>query len=130
MLTNSCTISVFDATSTGENLERMHTHRYRKKHLPEYHCGEAALGSVLTEAGTELRKERSTPVGIYQGEILLWAFLMPLISHACLQSMYEILGELNTFPGVFDSAVGNMANVSRDIVQYVKYLTLQLDSYL
>lgn len=44
--------------------------------------------------------------------------------------MHEILGELQAFPGVFDSVVGNMANVSRDIMQYVKYLTLQLDSYL
>jgi len=57
-------------------------------------------------------------------------FPVPLISHAYPQSMHEILGELHAFPGVFDSVVGNMANVSRDIMQYVKYPTLQLDSYL
>ena len=130
MLTNSYTISVFDATSPGGNLERMHTRRYRKEHLPEHHGGEAALSSVLAQAGTKLRKEQSTPVGIHQGEILLWVFTMPLISHACLQSMHEILGELHTFPGVFDSVIGNMADVSRDIMQYVKYLTLQSDFYL
>lgn len=44
--------------------------------------------------------------------------------------MHEILAELHTFPGVFDSVVGNMANVSRDIMQHVKYLTIRLDSYL
>jgi len=44
--------------------------------------------------------------------------------------MHEILGELHTFPGALDSVVGNLANVPRDIMQYVKYLILQLDPYL
>lgn len=130
MLTNSCTISVFDVTSTGGCLERMGTCRYREKHLPEHHGGENALGSVLTQAGTNLRKERPTPVGIHQGEIFLWAFPALLISYTCPQSMHEILDELHTFPGVFGSVVDNLANVPQDIMQYVKYLILQLDPYL
>jgi len=44
--------------------------------------------------------------------------------------MHEILGELHTFPGVFDSVVDNLVNVSRDTMQYVKYLILQFDPYL
>jgi len=130
MLTNSCTISVFDVTSTGGCLEQTGTCRYREKHLPEHYGGENALGPILTQAGTNVRKERPTPVGIHQSEIFLWVSLPLLISHACPQSMHEILGELHTFPGVFDSVIDNLANVSRDITQYVKYLILQLDPNL
>lgn len=46
-------------------------------------------------------------------------FTIPLISRACLQSMHEMLGELHMFPGIFDSVVYNMTNVSRDIMEYV-----------
>jgi len=47
----------------------------------------------------------------------------------CLQSMHEILGDLHAFPGVFDSVVGNMTNVSRDIMEHVKCPILREDSY-
>jgi len=48
---------------------------------------------------------------------------MLLISCVHFQSIHEILGGLHAFSGVFDSAVGNMTNVSRDIVEYVKHPT-------
>lgn len=54
---------------------------------------------------------------------------MLLILCACPQSMREILDDLHTFPGVFDSVVVNMAGVSRDIMEYVKFLALPQDSY-
>jgi len=38
--------------------------------------------------------------------------------------MHEILGGLHAFSGVFDSVVGNMTNVSHDIMEYVKCPTL------
>ena len=43
--------------------------------------------------------------------------------------MHKILDELHALPGVFDSVVGNVTNVSHDIMEYVKCPTLQLDSY-
>lgn len=103
--------------------------RYRKKHLPEYYGGKTASGSVLAQARKNLRKERPTAVGIHQGEILQRILTMPLIPRTCFQSMHEILGDLHVFSGVFDSVVGNMTNVSRDIMEHVKYPTLQKDSY-
>lgn len=44
--------------------------------------------------------------------------------------MHEILADLHTFSGVFDSVVGNMTNLPRDIMEHVKCPTLQPDSYL
>lgn len=51
--------------------------------------------------------------------------LMPLTSRMYLQSMREILGDLRTFPGVFDLVVGDITNVSRDIMKYVRCRTHQ-----
>jgi hypothetical protein len=44
----------------------------------------------------------------------------PLIFHARFQSMHGILGDLQTFSGVFGSALGNMSDVSRGIMEYVR----------
>ena len=41
--------------------------------------------------------------------------------------MRGILGDLRTFPGVFDSVVGDMTNVSRRIMEYVGCTTHQPD---
>ena len=46
-----------------------------------------------------------------------------------LQSMHEILVALRGFTGLFDLAIGNMSDVSRDIVKSVKFRILTLDSY-
>jgi hypothetical protein len=43
--------------------------------------------------------------------------------------MHEIMGDLRGFTGLFDSAVGNMTHLSRDIMKYVKFQTLELDYY-
>lgn len=34
--------------------------------------------------------------------------------------MHEIMGDLRAFSGVFGSVVGDMTNVSRDIMEYVR----------
>ena len=43
--------------------------------------------------------------------------------------MREILGDLRTFPVVFDSVVGNMTSASRNIMEYVRYLTSWSNPY-
>lgn len=43
--------------------------------------------------------------------------------------MHEILGDLRGFTGLFDSVIGNMTGLSRDVVKYVKFQTLELNSH-
>lgn len=43
--------------------------------------------------------------------------------------MHEILGDLRGFTGLFDSVIGNMSDLSRDIVKYVIFQTPELDPY-
>ena len=74
-------IGTSDTTSTRGTEMNEHS-RYRKKYLPKYHCRKTASGSVLTQAGTELRKKRSTAVSIHHGKILPWTLPTPLISPA------------------------------------------------
>ena len=58
-------IGTFGATSTRGYLKCPHVHRYREKHLPEYHAGGAASGSVLAQAGAKLSKGWPATVGVH-----------------------------------------------------------------
>lgn len=109
--------------------KRVHIYRRRKDHLPEYYRGEDALGPVLARARTKFSKERSTNVSIHGGEIFSRTFLTLLTSRTCPQSMHEILGDFRGITGLFDLAIGNMTDLSRDILKYVKPQTLELDSF-
>ena len=56
-------IGIFYPTSMTGSLKRTCVRRYRKGHLQEYHGGETASGSILTQAGAKFAKEWSRTVG-------------------------------------------------------------------
>lgn len=122
-------IGIFDVTSISGSRKRTRFHRYREEYLPEYHGGENAPGPVLTQAGAKFSKERPATVGVHRGEMPPRIFPTPLTPRACLQLVREILGDLRTFPSVFDSAIGDMTTMSHNIMEYVKYPTCWPDPY-